>query len=357
MKKFDLFITVSLSLTAFLAGYVIVHKNAPNNTLTQTGNLLDKFGENTDPTPPPIEDTKPFLLSNRKVVSPTNSLTTGDIMFYEKNTGKIFEVNIKSKTEKTLSDKILPNFLSADWSPDRKSSLLSFVSGEGMRFSYFNLNTLEEKELDSKVRSITPSHSGGLVAFYYLENTASDTGKIALAEPDGSYPKKILDTRLKDIKLNWPLPDVISLKTKYGEMFLLTQEGKLTKLTDIKPGLQEKWSPSGKKLLFSTLEAGEYEPGSMLWIKDIDSKAEIPLNLEGRGSACDWSIDDIHVFCAIKKSPSVDEIYKINSQTGVSELAAEPDMPIQDLFLMSLEEYLIFTDLRDNKLYGIKITE
>ena len=95
----------------------------------------------------------------------------------------------------------------------------------------------------------------------------------------------------------------------------------------------------------------------MLWLKDIESKEETPLDLEGDASLCAWSKDDITIICALSKSPSIHEIYKINSLDKSRKLAAEPNMLIKELLMSAAEYNLLMISAVDEKLYSIKISD
>lgn len=356
--KFLPFLIVSLALTAFLSGYIMLRNGITEELGAQTGTLLEKFEDQAPVITDDVENRTPFTLSDRMVVSPINSINRGNVIYYEKNTGKVFEANLGDKNEKIVSDKILPNFITGIWSPDRRSVINRFASGGNDVFRYLNTITDKEITFDRNIRSIAFSTDGNLVAYYYLNTTASisEPAKIMIAQPDGLYPKKILDTRLRDVEIDWPVPDKISLKTGSSDLFLLTMEGKLTKIFEAKRDLELKWSPSSKKIIFSTLETTENRGyRSMLWLKDTDLKIETPLNLEGKASKCTWSIDDINVYCAVSESPSMETIYKIDTKTAVSKVFLEPLATISEMFLSNLEDYLIFVNASTGKLYGIKI--
>ena len=359
MKKsgFLLFLVISLSLTAFLAGYIMIGKGT--SIIPKTGTILDKFG-GTQPTttnPQSVDKTKPLLVTDKRIVSVTNSTNKGSVLYFEKNTGKLYEYDISAKVEKTISDKMLPNFISALWSPNKKEFLGYFTSSGGMMIKYMNVDTGKEVALNSNIRSAAFSPDGNLIAYYYLDDTTNDkSGNITISQPDGQYQKKVLATRINELLMSWPNKDTMAFKTPSQEIFLLTEDGKLTKFLDTKPGLEEKWSPSGNKLLFSALSDEPNASDIKLWIKDVVSKEEKEL-VSGFASKCVWSIDSINIYCAIPKSPSADELYLINSADGSNKLFAEPNMPVKELFLSTIEDHLLFINMADEKLYSIKISD
>src|SRR3989344_208634 len=95
---------ISLSFTAFLGGYLISQKDfhrTPNSI--SSGNILDKFN-NTDPDQQTGSYQTLRLLSPRIATSPVLSKEKDSVIYYEKDTGKVFEVVLNNLRERSLSD-------------------------------------------------------------------------------------------------------------------------------------------------------------------------------------------------------------------------------------------------------------
>lgn len=355
-SKFGLFLTISLVIAAFGAGYLAIQEGVFGGTAPKTGTLLDKFdGQKATEEEHFSEKIEP--LTERQISAPARSSNKDAILYSDRVTGEIIEMNIKDKTEKIISAKVPSDSISLKWSPLRTALIYSSSTDNGTRFKYLNIGTSEEMVLDPNITSVAFSSDGTMIAYYYL-NTDTDSeqvGKIAISQLNGSYRKKIVDTRLRDIEISWPITDKLAFKTNGSELFLLTEDGKLTKLLGGAVDLEEKWSPSGKKFIFSTIFTGQDRPQPMLWIKNIDTKEESDLGLSGKASKCYWSIDDIHVFCAISKSSLVDELYEINTDNRSKKLIAEPYTLVRELLLSAVEDDLIYLNASDNRLYKIKI--
>ncbi|MBI2064947.1 MAG: PD40 domain-containing protein [Candidatus Yanofskybacteria bacterium] len=361
MRRSSVFLVIALALTAFLAGYIMIDRGLSPTPQSKTGTILDKFGSPQPATTNEVqlpEEAKIFPISSVKVTSISTTADRKGVTYFEKNTGKLFEFNFEDNEERVVSEIILPNFLSSAWSPVKREALSLFYSPSGNRIKYYSYDTGKITDLDKNIRSAAFSPDGSLMVYYLTEskNTESPNpvGKVYLSQTDGAYPKKILDTRILDLEISWPIKDKISFSTPSAEVFLLTEAGGLTKLLESKPGLDTKWSKTGSKLLFSYF-TDPGRPSTSLWLKDIESGLERDLGISTTASKCAWSIDNTAVFCAIPKTPSVDEIYKINTDTGSQELLAEPNMPIASLLLTSLENHLLLISAADEKLYGINI--
>lgn len=379
MKKFSIFLTITLALTAFLIGYLFIGGNLNSGSKPKTGTILDKFEEQTANHNIPnteSEPSVPFLITDKRVVSPASSSDKNSILYYEKGTGKLFEFNFNEKAEKVISDAILPNFISSIWSPTKKEVIHLFYSLSGQDYKHYSFSTNKITRLDPNIRSLAFSSDGNAIVYFYLEEGTSDSGqldpsenlagdqlglpaqhigKIIIAQTDGQYQKKILDTRVKDLEITWPAKNQIVLKTPDSGVYILTEEGKLNKFMEPMGMLQEKWSQSGKKMLFSALT--DEKTGPILWIKDLDTREEKSLNIEGNANKCVWSIDDINIICALMKSPSIDELYQIDTTSSSKKLLAEPQLPIKEVVISGAEDYLLFISASDEKLYGLKIPD
>lgn len=367
MRRFSKFLIVTLALTAFLVGYLFLGGDIGSSP--KTGTILDKFGEQTTDNNPGIENEPqtPFLVTDRKAISLENSLDKNSVLYYEKGTGKLFEFNFDEKTEKVITDTILPNFMASVWSPTKKEAIHSFYSQHGQNYTHYSFSTGKTTPLDLNIQSLAFSPVGNAIVYHYLDSSLVidesglpaevpvKAGRILIAQPDGQYQKKILDTRIQNLRLMWPAKDQIVLKTPDSGIYILTEDGKLTKFMEPTGLFEEKWSQSGKKMLFSTLTDEKTEP--MLWVKDLETREEKPLNTEGDARKCVWSIDDINIICALMKSPSIDEIYQINTADGSKKLLSEPGLPIKELLLSKTEDYVFFVSASDEKLYGLRIPD
>ena len=185
MKKFSLFLILSLSLTAFLIGYLLIGEDLITSSKSKTGTILDKFEEqttNNDATSTENESSMPFLLTSKKVVSLAGSRDKNSVFYYEKGTGKLFEFNFDEKMEKNISDTILPNFISGAWSATRKEVIQSFYSQSGQDYRHYSFSTSKTTRLNPNIHSLAFSSGGNTIAYYYLEEEPADSGQSELSE-------------------------------------------------------------------------------------------------------------------------------------------------------------------------------
>ena len=329
----------------------------------QTGTILSRFNSYSDTISPTPDEQGPSALINRKIVSLTNSPDNNSILYYEQNTGKVFEYDLANKNETTISNAILPNFISTIWSPTKKEVISAFYSQSGYDFKYYNYNTNKSVVLGSNIRSVAFSPDGSYVAYYLTEiipgdnqNGQADTevGRVYISQPNGSLPKLIFSTRIQDLRLLWPAKDKIVLATPNSGTYTISEDGKqFEKILDAVPIIEESWSKSGQKLLYSGLIDPENQ-NPILSIKNSAASQDKSLGFEGSASKCAWSIDDINIYCALARSPSSDNIYMVDTDKNTKKLVVELPGQAKELFLSSTEDYLIYISAADEKPYLVK---
>lgn len=345
---------ISLSFTAFLGGYLISQKDFHRNPdSTSTGNILDKFS-NTNPNSGSQAGSSETLrlLSPRSVISPIISKEKDSVIYYEKNSGKVFEVTLKDSREKLVSDVPLANLIKTIWAPSRKEIVSLFYYPNGNHHKYFSYKTRASIDLGDDIRSLSFSPDSSQIA-YFSQNESSQG--IFISRPDGSSFKKLLPSRLENMEIYWPLDEWLSFKTETtggSELYGLSKNGEVKKILDLSENLEIKWSKNGSKILFSQ----KVESGIGLFYKDILSEFETSLNVSTNASKCDWSIDGKTVVCGVpRSSESGDEIYEIGLD-GTKKLLSSPTTRINtaELFLSGLDDYVVILNDLDNKLYVLK---
>ncbi|KKR02601.1 MAG: hypothetical protein UT29_C0001G0081 [Candidatus Yanofskybacteria bacterium GW2011_GWA1_39_13] len=353
-RKFLIFLTViSLSFTAFLSGYLVSQKDFHRNPDSiPTGNILDKFnGVSSESNSQINSSNTPKLLGPRNVISPILSKEKDGIIYYEKGTGKVFEITPKNLREKPVSDIFLENLVKTIWAPSRKEVVSVFYYPKGNSYKYFNYKTKSSVDLGTDIESLVFSPDGSQIAYF---GTKNDSRGVFISQPDGSALKQILSSRLEDVEVYWPSSELLSFKTTStngSELYSLSKVGEVKKILGIKDGLDIKWSEDGSRMLFSQ----KTESGTSLFYKDINSEKETGLGISTRASKCDWGMSGETVVCGVSRaSMSGDEIYEININ-GAIKLISSPTTKINtsELFLSGLDSHIIIFNSLDNRLYVI----
>jgi hypothetical protein len=346
-------ITVSLSLTAFLAGYLISQKDFHRNPNTDSvnGNILNKFSDdNTNQQTISLETIRP--LSSRKVISPTLSKEKDSVIYYEKGTGKVFETTLRDLQEKTISDVSLANIVRTIWSSSKKEVVSFFYYPTGNHYKYFSYKTRASSDLGTDIKSLVFSPDGSQIV--YFGSKEGDSG-VFISQPNGSSFKKILSSRLENAEVYWPTTDLLSFQTETAdgsELYSLSRTGEIKKVLELKEGLSVKWSKNGTRILFSQ----QTESGVGLFYKDLNSEQETSLGISTPASKCDWSIDEETLVCGVPKSSmSGDELYLIKLN-GTKTLISSPTsrINVEEIFLSGLDDYVVILNSLDSKLYVMK---
>src|SRR3989338_1755503 len=167
-QKFLITLTaVSLSFTAFLSGYLISQKDFHRSqSSNSTGNILDKFSNTfgsaalSISSPSLLNNGNLRILSQRTVISPAISKEKDGVIYYEEDTGKVFEVALNDLREKLVSDVPLANLIKTIWAPSRKEVVSLFYFPKGNHYKYFDYKTKVSVDLGTNIKSLAFSPDG-----------------------------------------------------------------------------------------------------------------------------------------------------------------------------------------------------
>ena len=358
-NKFLIILTVlSLSLAAFLAGYLISQNDFTKRPVSPAGrsaniggDFLDKF-DSSQPESDSSLSGKIFVLSQRAVLSPTLSKEKNSVLYYDKSNGQVFQANPENLSEVVVSSKLLPNLVQTIWSPNKKEVVSIFYDKNGKRFKYYNYQTQKTVDLGTAVKSLAFSPDGSHIA--YFKSLGAD-GAIYTSAPDGSSPRKIIDTRLSGLDIYWPLEEYISFKASVDgrdSVYLLLMTGNLTKILDMDDQADILWSPDGTRLLYSSRESDRV----VLRVKEIASSKDTDLNTSSSANKCAWGVSGNYIICSVPRSDNTGEdIYKI-PLSGNKELIASPQKAVNtsQIILTGIEDYIMLVNSTDGKIYALK---
>src|SRR3989344_1440649 len=168
-KKLLITLTVvSISLTAFLSGYLISQKDFHREPGSiSTGSILNKFSDNDSVSGSQAGFSgtlKP--LSQRSALSPVISKEKDSVLYYEKDTGKVFEVTLNDLREKSVSDVPLANMVKTVWSPSKKEVISLFYYPKENHYKYFSYKTRASIDLGTDIKSLAFSPDGSQLAYF-----------------------------------------------------------------------------------------------------------------------------------------------------------------------------------------------
>lgn len=344
---------------AFLSGYYFSGKSL-DNTNFLSGDLLSKFetvnnrSVGSSPTPDRQDLSQP--ISSSRAVSLAVATSPDSITYYEKTTGRVINLNYVTGIESIVTGNNLANFISSIWSPDKKSVISLFYNPTGNIYKYYNFSSKKTATFSEDIKSVAFSPDGKYITYFQEKELEND---IFVSSPDGTNPKKILNTRLEDVVLFWPLTDYIYVRSADDSdgstsLFKLNENGDMAKIANGGLEMHVMFSPSGSQLIMSYVSAGELSTKLVL-----RNGREVMLKQALRAEECVWSVDEKNIYCAGVLGNASTDIVKYNTEKD--ELTLVGPMPfnghVNTLLLSNLEDYLILHSKLDDRIYSFKLPD
>lgn len=354
-------------ILTFMGGYLFNQEPEPANI----SESLERFSENT-----PLSTNKlpPKLaqITSSKVITAING-DPEDILYIEKESGKVIKTDKDGTEHQTVSGVVLKNITRAVW-PSSGSGFIYYAKNVLKESAYhFNLKDKKISAFSESASSLVFSPDSKNVSYHFWDQNAQE-GSISISQTDGSSFKEIIKTRVRSLKIDWPKEFLLSFyeKTPASEasnLFLLEigSGRKLTKILENKIGLDVKWSTDGNNLIYSF-----FEPNGLLKLvlRELASNQETVLPFVTFASKCTFALNNNLLYCGVPfESPikpikpeylsSKDKIIswdRINKKEKIIlELASFEDVQIIAPFLDSLGNYLFFINSFDEKLYRLAL--
>lgn len=328
----------------------------------------------------PSPELKIKAISTEKALAPTLSADKTKVIFYSQYNGNVWQVSFDGTGLTRMSSTVLDNLAQIIWSPDKKKviSIYKDVEENIGKYSY-NYDTGKATSLGAYIGEIAWSPDSNKIAYQYT-NDKTNQNNISTASSDGTNWKNILDTRLKNLNIDW-IGSQIAFWEKPsglapGSLFLLNPLNKsLDKILSNIYGFSLKWSPIGNKILYSKTNNQGKNIG--LYTASKDGSGETGIGISAFVEKCVWASDNRTIFCAIPKSigadytlpddfykgvfVSDDDFVKINLDTEEKTNLLEDwekgygTYDATNLFLSPLEDYLFFVNKKDGLLYSIEL--
>ena len=301
------------------------------------------------------------------------------VKYYLAGNGNAFESDFDGENQIRLSSNILTSLLEVFWSSDNgKVIVLSEENGLIKKY-FYDYSTKTVLPLNNKMRWITWSPNTNQIAYQYY-NAQNEDNNISIANPDGSKWNIILQTRMKNLIVEWPAQDKVSIRTmpsglaKSVVYAISLPSNNLEKINEAY-GMSILWSPLGNKILFSETDS----KGKNLELKmmDLQKQTISELNFVTLPEKCVWSQDNRSIFCAIPKEISSsavlpddyyknkfffsDSIWRINLDNGEAIKIFEGGDDFQEIYdaqkliLSTQEDYLFFINKKNGLLYSLEL--
>ena len=126
----------------------------------------------------------------------------------------IYEAGFDARNRKELAR--IPDVLKMVFSPNGYEIVVTELEKGIIKNYYFDLNDDKRAALPKEMESAVFSPDGGKMA-YYLYNRLTGEGNISVAKPDGGDAATIFRTRIKNLGLLWPEPNLIILYSAENE--------------------------------------------------------------------------------------------------------------------------------------------
>jgi sugar lactone lactonase YvrE len=345
----------------------------------------------------PIVDTNVSTNTSLPVLSPianggntiVNQIADGDIggvkivgnnlRYYDKLTGKFYQISADGKTRTLLSEDFFPNADSVEWSPSGSRAIISFPDGTNIVYDFSNDSQITlPKEMDEVKFSAT----GEQLGFEYIDDYGTNFLGISSGDGTGIKQIELLGDEDNDVEINWsPTSQVVATfrKTSEGDgqkIYFIGQSGENFKLLNVPGrGFEGQWNEAGTQMVYSTYSAtSDYNPE--LKIADVggDNTGRNTINTGLKTWSNKCTIGGGAVYCGVpigldsgsglypELADSIDDnIYRVDLKTGAKTKLATPKNQDRDgysvdqIYLSPDERTLFFTDKLTGELYSLKL--
>jgi len=345
--------------------------------------------ETTDGKPLPTDVDKPVIspvakggLTQTTALNESPSLGASlsrdgsNLQYYNQEDGKFYKIDSNGQIT-ALSDKVFNDVDTIAWSPNKNKAILEYPDGANILYNFSND---EQVTLPAHWKEFDFSPSGNKIIMKSVGLDPSNRW-LAIANEDGSNTIPLEPIGLKDNSIypSWsPNNQIVAMYTEgvdldRQEVFFLGLNNENFKSTVVEGrGFQPQWSPKGDKLLYSVYSSkNDLKP--MLWVVsaqgDNIGQNRKSLNINTWADKCVFE-NNTEVYCAVPTSleegtglfpelaaNTVDQLYKIDLNTGLKKLIAIPDgdYNMSNIILTDNSSYLYFTDTATKRIYKIQL--
>ncbi len=314
------------------------------------------------------------------------------LRYIDKATGHIFETPVETIGLTKISNTTIPKIYESVWTENGSGVVIRYLKEdrETIESFYAKLKsatttgsedgvtpqTLEGTFLPQQIKTIAVSPQKTNI-FYISETEEGSVGIESL--PNGNGKKELFRSPLKEWLVSWPKADTLTLTTKpsagiSGILYFFNKtKGRLDKILRA-PSLTTLTSPDATQVLY-----GENTSGlTTISIYAVSTKQNISFPLATLPEKCLWSsTEKAVVYCAVPRSPLLgdlpdvwyqglvsfsDDIWKVNLDTGETTRLSSPETEARveidaiNLFTTATEDYLFFTNKKDDSLWSVRLT-
>lgn len=286
------------------------------------------------------------LISTR-ATAPSVGPDGKSISYYDQNQGLFYRV-AEDGTQTPLSDKKFFNVKDVTWAPKQQKAIIEYPDGSNILFDFA---TQQQVTIPKHWEDFSFSPDGNALAGKSI-GTDPDNRWLVVSNADGSgaTPIEPLGNNADKVTVAWsPANDVVAFSktgTEIGfgreEILPIGFRGEnLRGLTVEGFGFQPQWMPGGRKLVYSVYsQDSSYKPE--LWVVDGSGGSlgdgRRRLNIDTWADKC-TAADARTLYCAVPTdlpegvgfdrsvaNETTDQIWRVDVNTGVRALVAEPDV-------------------------------
>lgn len=306
----------------------------------------------------------------------TLSANGNDLFYYNKQDGKFYRLT-KDGQSTLLSDTVFHEVEKITWSPDKNKAILEYPDQAKIIYDFKNNQQIS---LPKHWKDFDFSPDGSKIVMKSMADSL-DNRWLAVVDDQGSGAQRVAALGDKDdtVYPSWsPNNQTVALYTEgqgfdqQAVYFVGLNNENFKSLTIEGRGFEPKWSPQGDRLLYSVYSSSsDLKPE--LWIANAQGDnigaGRVKLDVQTWADKCVFA-SKIDIYCAVPEKleegaglfPELakntkDNLYKIDTQTGLKRLLAIPDgnFTMSNLIVSANGFYLYFTDANTGKINKIKL--
>jgi len=306
----------------------------------------------------------------------TLSANGSDLQYYNKQDGKFYRITKDGQTS-LLSDTVFYEVEKITWSPDKNKAILEYPDQAKIIYNFENNRQIS---LPSHWKDFDFSPNGSKIVLKSLADNEANRW-LAIINDDGTSAQRVAALGDKDdtVYPSWsPNNQTVAMYTEgvsYDQQkvyFVGLNEENFKALTIEGRGFESLWAPKGDSLLYSVYSSSsDLKPE--LWLASAQGEnigaSRNKLDIQTWADKCVFS-SATEIYCAVPESleegaglfPDLaknakDNLYKIDTRTGLKKLIAIPDgdFTMSDLIVSDNGYYLYFTDANTETINKIKL--
>ncbi|MBI4919809.1 hypothetical protein HY838_00705 [Candidatus Azambacteria bacterium] len=296
-----------------------------------------------------------------------------EILFYDFS-GQLWQFKTGDAKPILTDQTAIENPAEIIWSLNGKNMVKAGSEQFDSRYVFNDFAKKISANLTANIKSAAFSPDGAKMVYHISGN--SNINSLYTSNPDGKKQKSLITSfKLRDIKLSWPKNNTISLTSKPSGLItgnawtLNTVNLVLAKIIGDLRGLETLWAPNGDSFIYSYADESGRNPSLAVYKKGVSRIIENTSTLIDK---CAWAGDSINIYCAVPQSwpysavllpddyykkvfSTVDDLIKINVETGEKNIIYQAIGDISDLNISSDGGSLIFLSRNSGLLYQLNL--